>query len=55
MEWEGLEISSRKLEITRDHFMQMGLIRTEMVWTKQKQKILSRGVKNAQKNYTKIS
>ena len=27
--------------------------RTEMVWTKQKQKILRRGGKNTQKNYTK--
>ena len=27
--------------------------RAEMVWTKQKQKILRRGGKNTQKNYTK--
>ena len=31
----------------------MGLKRTEMVWTLQKQKILRRGVKNTRKNYTK--
>ena len=27
IEWERLEISSRKLEIPRDHFMQMGSIK----------------------------
>ena len=27
--------------------------RKEMIWTKQKQKILRRGGKNTQKNYTK--
>ena len=31
----------------------MGTIRTEMVWTEQKQKILTRGGKDTQKNYTK--
>ena len=31
----------------------MGTISIEMVWTKQKQKILRRGGKNTQKNYTK--
>ena len=31
----------------------MGSKRTEMVWTYQKQKILRRGGKNTQKNYTK--
>ena len=31
----------------------MGTIRTEMVGTQQKQKILRRGGKNTQKNYTK--
>ena len=31
----------------------MGTIRTEMVQTLQKQKILRRGGKNTQKNYTK--
>ena len=29
--------------------------RTEMVWTKQKQKILRRGGRNTQKNYIKIN
>ena len=34
IEWERLEISSRKLEIPRDHFMQRwAQERTEMVWT----------------------
>ena len=33
-EWERLEISSRKLEIQREHFMQRWeQKRTEMVWT----------------------
>ena len=33
-EWERLEISSRKLEIQREHFMQRwSQKRTEMVWT----------------------
>ena len=33
-EWERLEISSRKLEIPREHFMQRwARKRTEMVWT----------------------
>ena len=34
IEWEKLEISSRKLEIAREHFMQRwAQYRTEMVWT----------------------
>ena len=33
-EWERLEISSRKLEIPREHFMQRwAQQRTEIVWT----------------------
>ena len=33
-EWERLEISSRKLEIPREHFIQRwARKRTEMVWT----------------------
>ena len=33
-DWERLEISSRKLEIPRQHFMQRwARYRTEMVWT----------------------
>ena len=33
-EWERLEISSRKLEIPREHFMQRwAQQKTEMVWT----------------------
>ena len=30
---ERLEISSRKLQIPREHFMQNGLNKTQMVWT----------------------
>ena len=33
-EWRRLEISSRKLEISREYFMQKGAQqRTEMIWT----------------------
>ena len=54
IEWERLQISSRRLERPSEHFMQRWTqSRTEMVWTKQKQKILRRGGKNTQKNYTK--
>ena len=44
----------KQLEITRAHFMQRGAQkRTETLWTEQKQKILRKGSKNTQKNYTK--
>ena len=43
-EWEKLDISSRKLEKPREHFMQR--------WAQQKQKILRRSGKNTQ-NYAK--
>ena len=34
IEWERLEISSRKLQIPREHFMQRwARKRTEMIWT----------------------
>ena len=34
IEWESLEISLRKLEIPREHFMQRwAQFRTEMLWT----------------------
>ena len=53
---ERLETSSRKLEIPREHFMQRWVqYRIKMLGTKQKQKILSRGGKNKQKNCTKKS
>ena len=59
-EWERLEISSKKLEIPREHFMQRwtrnGMDLTEaMVWTQQKQKILRRDGKNTQRTVQKIS
>ena len=42
-------------EISREHFMQRRTqLRTEMVWTLQKQKILRAVGKNTQKNCTKI-
>ena len=44
----------KKIRDTKGTFhAKMGLKRTEMVWTLQKQKILRRGVKNTRKNYTK--
>ena len=44
----------KKIRDTKGTFhAKMGVIKTEMVWTKQKQKILRRGGKNTQKNYTK--
>ena len=33
IEWEKLEISSRKLEIPRENFMQRWVQSTETVWT----------------------
>ena len=54
IEWERLEISSRKLEIPREYFMKKwAQQRKEIVWTSQKQKILRRGGNNTQKYYTK--
>ena len=42
VEWERLEISSRKLEISREHFTEgWAPSRAEMVRTKEKQKRLS--------------
>ena len=49
IEWERLEISPRKLGISRENFMQNGHNKG------QKQKMLRRGGKNTQKNYTKRS
>ena len=44
---ERLEISSRKLEISREHFMEtLPQWKKEMAKTSQKQKILRRGHKN---------
>ena len=44
----------KKIKDTKGTFhVKMGSIRTEMVWTTQKQKILRRGGKNTQKNCTK--
>ena len=48
------DLFKKKSEIPREHFMQRrAQLRTEMVWTKQKQKILRRVEKNTQKNCTK--
>ena len=46
----------KKIRDTKGTFhAKMGPIKTEMVWTKQKQKISIRGGKNTQKNCTKKS
>ena len=43
----------KKIRDTKGTFMQRWThSRTEMVWTSQKQKMLRRGSKNRQKNYT---
>ena len=47
IEWERLEIASRNLEIPREHSCRDGHNKG------QKQKILRRGGKTTQKNYTK--
>ena len=55
IECKRVEISSRKLEIPREHFMKRwAQYRTNMVRTYQKHKILRKGGKNTQ-NYTKRS
>ena len=46
----------KKIRDTKGTFhAKMGSLRTEMVWTLQKQKILRRGGKNTQENFTKES
>jgi len=52
IQWERLEISLRKLEISREYFMQNGLNKGHKRYGP-KQKILRRGGKNTQKNHTK--
>ena len=54
IEWERLEISSRKSEIPREHFMQNGHNKGQKWYGSKKQKILRRGGKNTQKNCTKM-
>ena len=54
IEQEKLEISSRKLEISREHFMQRwAQKRTETAWTKRKQMMLREGGKNTQRTIQK--
>ena len=50
---ERLAISSRKLEIAREHFMQDRHNKDRNGMDLKKQKILRRGGKNTQKNCTK--
>ena len=55
IEWERLEITSRKLELSREVFMQRwAQKKIEMVWTYERQTILRRGGKNTQKNYLHV-
>ena len=55
MEWESPEISSRKLEIPREHFMKDGLNKGQKWYgPNRNRRILRRGGKNTQKNYTKM-
>ena len=54
MEWERLEISSRKFGAIKGTFhASMGMIHAETVRTYQKQKRLRSSGKNTQKHYTK--
>ena len=54
IEWGRLEISSRKLVTPREQFIQrQAQKRTEIVCSKQKQKILRRGGKNTQRTILK--
>ena len=55
IEWERLEISSRKLEIPKEHFMQRWLDKGQKWYGPNEQKILRRCGKNTQKKYTKMS
>ena len=54
IEWERLEISSRRLEISREYLMQRWAHNGQKWYgPNKKQKILRRGGKNTQKNCTK--
>ena len=53
-EWERLEISSRKLEIPREHFMQMGSIKDRNGMDLTEAEDIRRGGKNTQNCTKKI-
>ena len=53
IEWERLEISSRKLEIPKEHFIKIGSIKDRNGMDLTEAEILRRGGKDIQKNYTK--
>ena len=54
IEWERLEISSRKLETPREIFMQkMGTIKNRNDRDLTEAEDIKKGGKNTQKNYTK--
>ena len=53
MEWERLEISSRKLQIPREHFIKMGSIKDRNGMDLTEAEDIKRGGKNTQKNCTK--
>ena len=54
IEWERLEISSRKLETPREHFNEkMGMIKDRNCMDLTEAEDIKRGGKNTQKNCTK--
>ena len=53
IEWKRLEISSRKLEIPREHHAKMGAIKNRNCMDIIDAEDLKRGGKNTQKNSTK--
>ena len=55
IDWERVEISSRELEIPRDHFSKDGHSKEQKCKTLTEQKILRRGGKNTWKNYIKMT
>ena len=53
IEWERLEISSRKLEIPREHFMQRWAIKERNVMDLTEAEDIKKRGKTIQMNYTK--
>ena len=53
IEWERLEISSRKVEIPREHFMQNGHNKGQKLYGLNRSRRYLGDGKNTQKNYTK--
>ena len=53
IEWEKLEISSRKLEIPREHFMKDEYNKGQKWYGPDRREDIKKRFKNTQKNYTK--